>query len=131
MMIIRKEIARFLIAGVLINAIDFGVYYLLLHFFPYGLSKAVSFTCAGVVGYLLSKFLIFRHNQPSAGEIGRYVLINFLALGLNVLLNQSVLSVWRGSFSLAWIVATLSTGLFTFVCFKWWVFRVVKRVVVP
>jgi len=123
----RKEITRFLVAGTIVNATDFSVYYILFHFLPFSISKGISFTCGGIVGYLLGKFWIFKHNQKSYTEIGRYALVSFLALGVNVLTNQSMLHVWPGAVLLALIIATILTGVFTYVCFKWWVFRALKK----
>ena len=120
----RKEVIRFLIAGAIVNATDFSIYYFLFHFLSFSIAKGISFICAGIVGYLLNKFWTFKHNKPpSYTEVGRYALVNFLALGINVLTNQGILNVWPGAIWLALIIATASTGLFTFVCFKWWVFR--------
>ncbi len=119
----KKEITRFLIGGTVINAADFSIYYILFHFLPYSISKGISFTCACIAGYLLMKYWVFKHKQGLHTEIGRYALINFLALGINVLINQSILKIFPGSVFLALITATILTGLFAFVCFKWWVFR--------
>ena len=120
----RKEIIRFLISGTIVNVTDFSIYYLLFHFFIFSIAKGVSFICAGIVGYLLIKFWTFEHNQPSSYvEIGRFALINSLALGINVLTNQSILNVWPKGVFLALIIASMLTGLFTFICFKCWVFR--------
>jgi len=124
---VRKELIRFLITGTIVNATDFSVYYILFHFLPFSVSKGISFTCAGIIGYLLGKYWVFKHNQTSYTAIGRYALINFFALGINVLTNQSILNLWHGSILLALIIATILTGLFTFVCFKWWVFRALKE----
>jgi len=125
----RREIIRFLIAGTIVNATDFSIYYILFHFLPYGVSKGISFMCAGIAGYFLIKFFTFKqHNKPlSFAEVGQYALINSLALGINVLTNQSILRVSHGAVLLALITATIITGLFTFVCFKWWVFRTLKK----
>lgn len=119
----RKEIIRFSIAGIFVGATDFGIYYLLIHFLAFSLAKGISFTCAGIVAYLLNKYWIFPHNQSSYAQVGRYILINFLALGFNVLTNQSVLNFRPGAVLLALIIASMLTGLLTFICFKWWVFR--------
>jgi len=121
---IRKQIILFLIGGTIVNATDFSIYYILFHFLPYSISKGISFTCAGIVGYLLGKYWIFKNKQTSYAEMGRYAFISLLALGANVLTNQSILHAWPGQVFLALITATIATGLFTFVCFKWWVFRV-------
>ncbi|MFA5005695.1 MAG: GtrA family protein [Candidatus Omnitrophota bacterium] len=119
---VKKQIIRFLIAGIIVNVTDFSIYYILFHFLTYNMSKGVSFTCAGIVGYLLSKYWTFKHKQASYAEIGRYVIISFLAIGINVFTNQSILNARPGSVFLALIIATILTGLFTFVCFKRWVF---------
>ena len=118
------EFIRFCIAGATITATDFSVYYLLFHSLPYSFAKAISFTSAGIVGYLLCKYWIFKNNKPSLGEVIRYVLINSVALGINVFINHYILSHRHGTIFIALIAATCATGLFTFVCFKWWVFKV-------
>ncbi|MDP2921379.1 MAG: GtrA family protein [Candidatus Omnitrophota bacterium] len=124
----RKEIARFLIAGTIAGATDFGIYYFLIHFLSFNLAKGISFTCAGLVSYLLNKYWIFQYNRSSSyPEVGRYVLINFLALGINVLTNQGILERWPGAVFLALIIASMLTGLFNFICFKWWVFRTLLK----
>ena len=123
----RKEIIRFSIAGTFAGATDFGIYYFLIHFLSFNLAKGISFTCAGIVSYLLNKYWIFKYNQPSYAEVGLYALINFLALGINVLTNQSILSVWPGAIFVALIIATMLTALFAFICFKWWVFRILLK----
>ncbi len=119
----KKQIIRFLIAGSIVNATDFSIYYILFHFLPFSVSKGISFTCAGIVGYLLYKNHIFRGDKASYAEVIRYALINFLALGINVLTNQTILDIWPGAVLAALLTATALTSLFAFSCFKWWVFR--------
>ena len=120
----RKEIVRFLIAGTFVVATDFGVYYFLIHFLSFSISKGISFTCASIVAYFLNKHWIFQHNQPSAyPEVGRYLIIILLALGINIIINQGVLSLRPGAVFLALVIATILTSLLTFAGFKWWVFR--------
>ena len=124
----RKEIIRFIMAGTIVNATDFSIYYVLFHYLPFSLAKGVSFTCAGILGYFLIKFWTFKHNAPlSLAEVGRYAVINFSALSINVLVNQGILNFWPGAVWAALIIATVLTGLFTFACFKWWVFRILLK----
>jgi putative flippase GtrA len=119
---VGKEITRFAIAGIIAGATDFGIYYFLIHFLSFSLAKGISFACAGIVSYLFNKYWIFQYNRSSSyPEMGRYMLINFLALGINVVTNQSILNLWPGAVFLALIIASVLTGFFTFVCFKWWV----------
>jgi len=120
----RKEFIRFCIAGGIVTATDFSIYYVLFHFLSFNVSKGISFICAGIVGYLISKYWTFKKNEHSLTEIFRYTFINFLALGINVFINHSILSQRPRDILLALIIATVLTSLFTFVCFKWWVFRI-------
>ncbi|MCK9604159.1 MAG: GtrA family protein [Candidatus Omnitrophica bacterium] len=124
----RREIIRFIIAGTIVNATDFSIYYILFHFLSFNISKGISFACAGIVGYFLIKFFTFKNDKPlSYGEVGQYVLINSSALGINVFTNHTILRVWPGAIFLALIIATILTGLFTYACFKWWVFRTLRK----
>ena len=119
----RYEFVKFCAAGMIITATDFIIYYCLLHFLPFSISKGVSFTCAGIVGFILCKYWIFKNNEPSFTQVLRYAFINTLALGINVFINHRVLSYYPKAVFIALIIATSLTGLFTFVGFKWWVFR--------
>jgi len=120
----KKEVIRFIAAGTIVNATDFSIYYFLFHFFPYSVAKGISFTCAGIAGFLLIKFWTFKHNKPASYvEVGKYALVNSLALVINVLTNQSILNMAHGPVWVALVIATAITGLFTYTCFKWWVFR--------
>jgi len=123
----KKELIRFLIAGSIVNATDFSIYYILFHFLPFSVSKGISFTCGGTVGYILFKYWIFKRKEQSLSEVGRYALINFSALGVNVMTNQAILNLFPGEIWPALLSATMVTGVFTYVCFKWWVFRVQSR----
>ena len=122
---VKKEIIRFSIAGTFVGGTDFGIYYFLIHFLSFSIAKGISFTCAGIVAYLFNKYWIFKYNKSSSyPEVGRYLIINFLGLGVNVLTNQSILNLRPGAVLLALIIASMLTGLLTFICFKWWVFKV-------
>ncbi len=119
-----KEMLFFSIAGALAGVVDLGVYFLLIPRVSFGLSKAISFTCAGIIAYVLNKFWIFKSKTAvSYQEISRYILVNILALGVNVLTNQCVLKFLPGAVLLSWIIAAMTTGFLTFLGFKWWVFR--------
>ena len=124
----RNEFIRFCIAGTIVNATDLGVYYILFHSFSFSVSKAVSFTSAGIIGYLLYKYWTFKDNQSSFLEIIRYLIANFLALGIDVYINHHILSRWPGAVLVAWIVATTITALFAFIIFKYWVFKSKEKV---
>ena len=121
--ITKKEIIRYCVAGMFVGATDFGIYYILLNVFPYSLSKGISFICAGIVAYLFNKYWTFEQLRPSRAEIMRFVMINVLMLEINVLVNQSILSLWPGKVFVALLLAGQVTNILAFVFFKFWVFR--------
>ncbi|MEI8175330.1 MAG: GtrA family protein [Candidatus Omnitrophota bacterium] len=120
----RKEVLRFLLAGALAGSTDLGVYFLLRRFLSFSVAKGISFTLAFIVAYWLNKYWIFPYRQRSSySEVGRYVLVNILALEINILINKGTLHLYPGAFLLAFIIASTVTGLLTFSSFKWWVFK--------
>ncbi len=118
-----QEIIRFTFAGVVVVLTDFGIYYLLIKFLPYSVAKAISFTAAGIVGYLLNKYIVFKNNQTSVAEMGKFLFVNLLALGINVWINQTLLKSFQSPVWVALLSATAVTNVMIFVCFKWWVFK--------
>ena len=114
-----------MVAAIFVGATDFGLYFLLIHFLSFSLAKTISFTCAGIVAYVFNKHWIFRYNKLSSfHEVGRYLIINLLTLGLNVGINQGILNVWPHAILPAIVIAAMLTGCATFISYKWWVFRV-------
>ncbi len=119
----HTEIFRFGLVGFFVGATDAGLYYLLFQFLPFSLAKGISFICAGLVAYLFNKHWIFQcHCSKASGEAGRYIFVNFLALGLNLLTNHGILAVWPEAILPALIAASVATGVFVYIGYKWWVF---------
>ena len=119
----KKEIIRFCLAGILVVGTDSGVYTFLIHFCSFNLAKGLSFACGGAVGYVINKYWTFQSRRRSGAEVVRYCLINVLTLGLNIYINRSVLHFLPGAVFWAFVIATVLTGLFSYVSFKWWVFQ--------
>ncbi len=121
----QKEMLRFLIAGILVTATDFGIYFLLIHWLPFSVAKGTSFTCAGILGYGLNKYWTFKQKQGSGSEMGRYWIVNFAALGINIFVNQMMINTWPQQVGLAVVMATIVSSLVSYFCFKFWVFKVI------
>ena len=68
---IKKEIVRFLTAGIFVGATDFGIYYLLIHFLSFSLAKGISFICAGIVAATLVAFTI-NFDMPIGLQTSKY-----------------------------------------------------------
>ncbi len=122
----KSELLRFMLVGLLAIFTDITVYYVLIHLFPFALAKCISFTCGGIIAYLLNKYWTFEQNEKSLTEVMRFTAANICALGVNVFVNEIVLQASQQAVFLALIIATTATAIFTFVTFKIWVFKVTK-----
>ena len=116
------EIFKFLVSGAFLVGADVGLYSILIHFLPFAVSKAISFTFGGILAYLINKFWVFKQAKRSPAEVVRFILGNSTALVLNVTTNALMLRVIEGAVLPAVVVATGVTAVFTYVVFKFWVF---------
>ena len=120
---IKKEISRYLMVLPFTVSADFGFYYLLIHFLPHSVSKGISYIVSNGIGYLFNKYWIFKKKKSSYPEAARYLILDVLLLGFNVITNQVILNVWPHAVFLALVIAGLLTMLISFACKKWWVFK--------
>lgn len=118
----KKEVGRFLCAGVIATAVDFGIYYLGMNFFPPVIAKSISFVCGGVAAYFLNKYWTFKQGQQSPAEIVRFVVANSAAFVLNVFTNELMLRITGKMIFASLSTATVVTAVFTYFLFKHWVF---------
>jgi putative flippase GtrA len=122
----KKEITRYLIVTPFIGALDFGIYFLLIHFrLPYSVSKAISYTIANGISYLFSKYWVFKRKrkQATTPEAGRYFIVDVILFGFNIIANQAILCVWPHAVFLAVAAASILTAALSFSCNKFFVFK--------
>lgn len=119
-----KEIFKFLITGMLVVGVDMGVYSLLIHYLPYTIAKGISFTCGGAAAYILNKYWTFACKGKSKSEVFRFIIANVCALVVNVGINYLILAGNKEKVFIALITATSITAVFTYVIFKFWVFKI-------
>ena len=103
--------------------VDMGVYSLLIHFLPYTIAKGISFTCGGAAAYFLNKHWTFARKGRSNSEVFRFIIANVCALVVNVGANNLILAGSKENVLIALITATSVTAVFTYVIFKFWVFK--------
>ena len=122
----KKEISRYLILIPFEGALDFGIYFLLIHFrLPYSASKAISYIIANGVGYFFNKYWIFKRKRKQATypEAGRYFILDVVLFGCNIIINQAILHFWPRAVFPAVAIASLLTALLSFIFKKIWVFK--------
>jgi putative flippase GtrA len=118
-----KELAKFSLAGWAAILTDYGIYNLLLLFLPHAAAKALSFSAGGAMAYLINKYWTFRQNRKSFYEVAKFAIVNGAGLGLNVGVNQLVLSLTGGNTNLAFLAAVAIAGTAIYLAQKFWVFR--------
>jgi putative flippase GtrA len=119
---VKKELKRFLLAGLSAVGTDSVAYYVLLNFLSLDIAKAISFLCGTIVAFIINKFWTFEKHEKSYKEVITFILLYSATLGANVLTNMFVLEKTNLVF-LAFLVATGVSTVLNFIGQKWWVFR--------
>ena len=119
---IKKELKRFLVAGLSAVGTDLVMYYILLNFLPHNISKALSFLLGTVVAFVINKYWTFEKDEKSYKEIMKFGVLYSLTLGANVMTNKIILEYTTLVF-LAFLVATGVSTVLNFIGQKWWVFK--------
>ena len=119
---IKKELKRFLVAGLSAVGTDLVTYYILLNFLPHDIAKAVSFLLGTVVAFVINKYWTFEKHEKSYKEIVKFGVLYSLTLGANVMTNKMILE-YTSLVFLAFLVATGVSTVLNFIGQKWWVFK--------
>ena len=113
---IKKELQRFLVAGISAVGTDLITYYILLNFLSADIAKAISFLLGTVVAFVINKYWTFEK------EMLQFGILYSITLGANVMTNKIVLDSTEILF-LAFLIATGVSTVLNFIGQKWWVFR--------
>lgn len=118
-----KEIARFVLVGVMSVATDAFFYFLLLPFWGPTASKAGSFVCGSVVAFTLNKYWTFKNEDRVIHGLFRFIVLYSTTLLANSLANHLVLYVLPGYFKIGFLTATGVSTILNFIGLKFWVFK--------
>ena len=119
---IKRELNRFLVAGLSAVGTDMLVYYLLLTLLSSDVSKGISFFTGTVVAFIINKYWTFKKPKKSYKEVIQFGALYSLTLGLNVMTNKIVLD-YTSLVLLSFLIATGVSTVLNFVGQKWWVFK--------
>lgn len=119
---VKKEILRFLVAGICAVGTDFGGYYLLLNFWNHNASKMCSFLLGTLVAFVINKYWTFERLERNTSEIWKFGILYASSLGANILINHLILSVTELSL-IAFLCATGTSTIINFLGQKFWVFK--------
>lgn len=123
MSLIKKELKRFIVAGICAVTTDLLLYYFLLMYLTHDISKGISFLIGTVVAYIINKYWTFEKQEKSYREIFQFGILYSFTLGANVSVNKIVLDLSNNTIILGFILATGVSTILNFVGQKWWVFR--------
>ena len=123
MSLIKKELKRFILAGVCAVTTDLLSYYFLLMYFTHDISKGISFLLGTVVAYIINKYWTFEKKEKSYREMFQFGILYGFTLAANVSVNKVVLDLSSNTIILGFIIATGVSTILNFVGQKWWVFR--------
>ena len=119
---IKRELNKFLFAGLAAVGTDLLVYYLLLNLLSTEMSKGISFIIGSVVAFVINKYWTFEKPEKSYKEMIRFGVLYLTTLGLNVMTNKIVLD-YTDIVLVSFIVATGISTILNFVGQKLLVFN--------
>ena len=119
---IKRELNKFLFAGLAAVGTDLLVYYLLLNLLTPEVSKGISFIVGSVVAFIINKYWTFTKPEKSYKEMILFGVLYSTPLGLNVMTNKIVLD-YTSMVLVSFLVATGISTILNFVGQKWWVFN--------
>ena len=122
MSLIKKELGRFLIAGLSAVGTDLAIYYSLLNFLNPEISKGISFFVGTIVAFAINKYWTFEKKEKSYSETWKFGVLYSVSLGVNIVVNKLVLDV-TDLVLISFVFATGASTVLNFIGQKWWVFR--------
>jgi putative flippase GtrA len=121
--LIKKQILKFIIAGIAGVATDFAVYRFLLRFIQPSPAKAISFVCGTIIVFFTNKYWTYQKNTRSVGEAMKFCVVYGITWGVNVGLNKLMLVIFPGRILWAFLVAVAICTILNFCGQKLWVFK--------
>ena len=119
---IKKELNKFLIAGLSAVGTDMLTYYLLINFLSTEISKGISFIIGSMVAFVINKYWTFKKPKKSYKEMIQFGALYSITLGINVITNKIVLD-YTNLVLISFLVATGVSTILNFTGQKWWVFK--------
>jgi putative flippase GtrA len=119
---IKRELNRFLFAGLCAVFSDLLIYYILLKSLNSDLAKGISFLVGTIVAFIINKYWTFEKPDKSVKEVLQFGILYSTTLGLNVMTNKIMLS-YTSIVFLSFFVATGVSTILNFVGQKFWVFK--------
>ena len=138
---LKRELAIFLVVGLLTVAIDFGIYRILIYSNllssnGFNIAKGVGFIGGTIFAYFANRFWTFNQQTTGKGSVARFVLVYLLSLTANIAVNYLSIS-WLTPLVLmpeyilllAFLFATGISATLNFIGMKFFVFTDVRNAI--
>ena len=120
----KKEIPRFIVAGILAVVTDYFSYLALINVIDVDISKACSFVLGSIVAFFLNKLWTFESDKKSVAAIFPFIALYSSTFLINVSLNHFSLVYVTDLKTIAFLIATSASTILNFIGMKFWVFKV-------
>ncbi len=142
--VLKKQLIKFIVIGVLAVMVDLACYYILLNLLPEKVfsfignevfAKTISFLCGLSVTYFFNKKWTWKQSGSSKRRFAKFVTLYGFSLVLNVGMNSAFLYILKSNavfsdlpykYFIAFIGATGISASMNFLGQKFWVFLVPK-----
>lgn len=125
-MVVKKEIIKFVIIGILTVTIDLTVYWITEKFFlNISIAKALGFISGTFFSFLANRKITFKTQGILWVDLSKFILIYTCTLIINVIINNNLLKYLPGfkyKILFAFVIATSSSALLNFTGMKYFVF---------
>jgi putative flippase GtrA len=123
---IKRELATFLVVGLLTVAIDFLAYHGLINIgLNINISKCIAFIAGTIFAYIANRLWTFNHGPHKKGSLWRFILLYLLTLCANISVNAAVIELGDHSslnIQISFLLATITSASLNFLGMKFFVF---------
>lgn len=127
----HKSVIKFFFAGCMAGGTDLALLFLFHGLLKWGLvfSTSAAFILSFLVSFTLQKFWTFRNYRQDKviGQLLFYVLNAFVCLNMNGFFMHLLVNKYKVWYLLAQIIVNLSLGFWSFMIYKFLVFRTDKN----
>jgi len=120
-----KRAIKFFISGIISASIDFGILFILVHFYSFNviIANTISFSFAVINSFLFNKFWTFRNKDKNySKQFFKFLIVSIIGLILNNLFLFIIIKfgVW---YLFAKVIVTFIVLFWNFFINKFWTFN--------
>ena len=122
---VPKEFSKYLVVGLLNNAVNFIVFTIVVTLFPHAhvIAASIGFMAGGFTNYVFNKRWTFKKKDAAnMREIGKFISVSLSSLVINAIVVYISVDLLSFSKNLGWLCGVGTATVYNFILFKVWVF---------